>query len=327
MRLVVVVLVGALLWMIWWVIGQTAYERGLAAWIADRRADGWTADYADLDTVGFPSRFDTTVTDVALSDPRSGAAWSAPFVQLLSLAYRPTRVIAVLPRDHSLTFAGETVEIHHDDARASVFLDASSSLALDGARLVVEAMEARSDSGWSGALTQARLAAERVPAAMDSYRVGADVRDAILPEPLRAYLDPERSLPEKVARLHLDAKVALEGPLDRTAIEAGLPSVERIDLADLSIDWGGLTLAAGGDLTVDGAGRPEGMLLVATNDWRRLLRMAVDTGLVSEDVTGAIETAFKLMQATDGSLEVPLGFRDGMTNLGPVPLGRAPVLR
>ncbi len=326
MRLVVVVLVGALLWMIWWVVGQTAYEKGLAAWIEDRRDDGWSADYGELNTVGFPSRFDTTVTDVAMADPDSGVAWTAPFVQFLSLSYRPTRVIAVLPHDHELSVAGETVAIHHDDARASIFLDASTSLALDGARLVVEALEARSDAGWSVALTQGRVAVERVDAAVDTYRLGTEATGIVLPAPLRAFLDPSRDLADTVSRLHLDATVALDGPLDRAAVESGFPALERIDLADLSIDWGGVKLAARGELIVDSTGRPDGTLLVTTSDWKRLLRMAVDTGLVSSDATGALETAFGLIQNSDGGLELPLGFGEGLMNLGPIPLGPAPVL-
>ncbi|AZQ66274.1 DUF2125 domain-containing protein [Silicimonas algicola] len=327
MRLVVVVLVGALLWMVWWVIGQIAYEKGLAAWIEDRRNDGWSANYGELNTVGFPSRFDTTVTDVALLDPQSGVAWTAPFVQFLSLSYRPTRVIAVLPHAHALSVAGETVAIHHDDARASIFLDASTSLGLDGARLVVEALEARSDAGWTFALTQGRGAAERVEAAVDTYRLGVEVSDIEPPEPLRAFLDPSRDLADTVSRLHLDATVELDGPLDRAAAESGLPALKRIDLADLSIDWGGVELAARGELIVDSTGRPDGTLLVTTSDWKRLLRMAVETGLVSLDATGALETAFGVIETSDGSLELPLAFGEGLMNLGPIPLGPAPVLR
>ena len=61
-RLVVILLVGSLAWMGWWAFGQVAYEQGLAAWVEERRDDGWVADYASLRTAGFPNRPD-------------GAAW------------------------------------------------------------------------------------------------------------------------------------------------------------------------------------------------------------------------------------------------------------
>ena len=43
-RLIVVLLVGALAWMAWWAFGQSAYERGLNAWIDQRRDEGWVAE-------------------------------------------------------------------------------------------------------------------------------------------------------------------------------------------------------------------------------------------------------------------------------------------
>ncbi|MEO1048886.1 MAG: DUF2125 domain-containing protein, partial [Pseudomonadota bacterium] len=80
-RLIVILLVGALAWMIWWVAGHTAYERGLSAWIDQRRGEGWAADVGSLTTAGFPNRFDTTLTDLRLADPETGIAWRAPQVQ------------------------------------------------------------------------------------------------------------------------------------------------------------------------------------------------------------------------------------------------------
>ena len=39
---------------------------GLAAWFDARQAEGWVAEYADLSVQGFPNRFDTSLTDVAV---------------------------------------------------------------------------------------------------------------------------------------------------------------------------------------------------------------------------------------------------------------------
>lgn len=326
-RLVVVALVAALGWMVWWAIGQTAYEQGLAAWIADRRAQGWTAEYAELDTLGFPNRFDTTIREVSLADPATGIGWSAPFAQILSLSYRPNQAIAVLPPRHVLTLPGESVTLTQEDARASVFLEASTALALDRARLVVDRLTARSDAGWSLALSAARLAADRVAGAANTYRLGAEATDIALPEGARALLDPGADLPALVGRLRLDATVGLDGPLDRKALEAGMPRIGTVEVADLSLDWGAAGLKADGALTVDAAGFPEGTLMVTAADWRRVLRMAVDLGLVAPDAAGGFETALALIEKPDGSASLPLGFRGGLANLGPIPLGPAPRLR
>ena len=99
-RLIVILLIGALAWMTWWGFGQVAYEEGLGSWIEQRRTEGWAADVGDMKTAGFPNRFDTLMTDLRLADPDTGVAWTAPQVQLLSLAYKPHQVIAVLPEAH-----------------------------------------------------------------------------------------------------------------------------------------------------------------------------------------------------------------------------------
>ena len=127
-RLIVVVLVGAIAWMSWWAFGKSAYEQGLKAWIDQRRDAGWAADVGNLETNGFPNRFDTTITDLRLADPRTGVAWSSPLVQLLSLAYKPHQVIAVVADEHRFSTPLETFDITHEDARASLFLKPETAL-------------------------------------------------------------------------------------------------------------------------------------------------------------------------------------------------------
>ncbi|MEP0563641.1 MAG: DUF2125 domain-containing protein, partial [Paracoccaceae bacterium] len=161
-RVVVIILSFFCLWMVWWAFGQFGYQKGVEAWIEDRRGEGWVADVGELETVGFPSRFDTTLTDVQLADPATGVAWTAPFVQFLSLAYKPHQVIAVLPQEHSFSTPLQTLTIAHSEAKASLFLKPSTSLGLDRARLVVDALEVGSNRGWDVSLREGRFAAEDI---------------------------------------------------------------------------------------------------------------------------------------------------------------------
>ena len=52
----------------YWFVGERRVEGGLRQALADLAADGWEVDYASLDTTGFPSRFDTTITGLRLGD-------------------------------------------------------------------------------------------------------------------------------------------------------------------------------------------------------------------------------------------------------------------
>ena len=326
-RLIVAILVVAGVWMGLWAAGSVAYERGLNAWIDARRAEGWAADVSALDVGGFPNRFDTTLTDVRMADPGTGVAWSAPFVQFLSLAYKPHQVIAVLPERHVFSTPLQTMTITHDRARGSLFLEPSASLPLDRAVAVIDDMEVSSTLGWEVSLDEGRVAAEKVAATEHTYRLGAEFTGLSPSDGTRAVLDPAGVLPETVETMRLDATVSFTAPWDRRAIEAARPQITGIDLDDLSARWGDVTFRAAGDLTVDGDGVPEGRITVKTVEWRRLLEMAVGTGLVADTFLPALERALELMASLEGppdTLDAPLTFEKGFVSFGPIPLGPAP---
>ena len=117
--LFVVVALLAALYGGYWFIGQSQIERRAEAALADLEARGWDVAYSDLSTTGFPSRFDTTVSDIALTSPDGGIAWAAPFVQVFALSYRPNRIIAAWPDMQSLAVGGQRLDIAAQGLRAS----------------------------------------------------------------------------------------------------------------------------------------------------------------------------------------------------------------
>lgn len=324
LRIVVILLVAAAAWMGWWAFGSVAYERGLSAWIDARRADGWAADVASLETRGFPNRFDTTLSEVRLADPATGVAWSAPFVQFLSLAYRPNQVIAVLPERHDFSTPFQTVSIEHDRARGSLFLAPSTTLPLESARVRIDALEVTSTRDWAVALDEGRFAIEDAPAAQNTYRIGGELLGLAPSAGVLRALDPGGVLPKKVEQLRLDATVRFSAPWDRRAIEEARPQVREIDLSDLSARWGRVTFRAVGELRVNPNGVPTGEITVRAVQWRRLLTMAVGAGLVPEALSGTLERGLELLSGKRDTLDVPLEFRRGQIRLGPLPLGPAP---
>lgn len=328
-RLIVLMLVVAGVWMGLWAAGSIAYERGLNAWIDARRAEGWAADIATLDVQGFPSRFDTTLTEVRMADPETGVAWSAPFVQFLSLAYKPHQVIAVLPESHVFSTPLQTTTIRHDQARGSLFLEPSTTLSLDRAVIVVDGMAASSSLGWDVALEQGRFAAEKAAAISNGYRIGAELTGISPSVATRRILDPGSVLPATIETLRMDATLHFTAPWNRLAIEVARPQLTEIELDDLSARWGEVTFRVAGKLSVDETGTPTGLLAVRAVEWRKLLQMAFGTGLVADAFQPAVERALELMAALEGrpdTLDAPLTFSKGLVSLGPIPLGPAPRL-
>ncbi|RVT86550.1 DUF2125 domain-containing protein [Rhodobacteraceae bacterium CCMM004] len=328
--LVAIAVIAAALWGGYWFVGATAVERALAAWIAERRSDGWVADYATLDTRGFPNRFDTTLTDLDIADPATGWAWTAPFFQILALSYRPTHVIAVWPEAQSLATPLERIDIASDTLRASVVFEADTALTLDRATLVAEAVRLRSNAGWNAALAEARLATRQTAARPLAHDLGFEARDLVLAEALRDGLDPTGLLPGTVARLAVDATVAFDAPWDRFAVERARPQPTAIDLRLAEAQWGDLALKLAGSLEVDAEGRPEGEIVVKATNWRDMIAIAVASGALPEGMAGTLEGGLGLLAGLSGdpkTLDVPLRFADGRVSLGPIPLGPAPILR
>jgi hypothetical protein len=325
-RMIVVLLVGALAWMVWWAVGKGAYEQGLAGWIDERRTDGWVADVGSLDTRGFPNRFDTTVADLNLADPETGVAWSVPVLQILSLAYKPHQVIAVVSDTHRFSTPLASYQIRHDDARASLFLKPEPALGLDSARLVLDGLDISSSLGWQAGVVSGRFAVESVDVAEDTYRLGADIEELALAAPTKQLLDPAGVLPDVVEAMRLDATLAFNGPWDRFAIEDRRPQPTRLVLDDVSAVWGSVTFRAAGALEISPDGYPDGEITVRAVQWRQLLEMAVSSGVLPKEAAGPLERALALMSGQTDTLDAKFGFRGGMVRLGIIPIAPAPRL-
>ena len=323
-RLIVVLLVGALAWMLWWALGKGAYEQGLSAWIDQRRDDGWVADVGELRTAGFPNRFDTTLTDLRLADPETGVAWTAPRLQFLSLAYKPHQVISVVEGPHRFSTPLGGVEITHDDARASLFLKPETALGLDQSILVVEGLTLDADAGWKTRLASGRFAAESVAATTNTYRLGAEIAGLEPSRALRRLLDPAGVLPDTVEALRLDATLGFDKPWDRFAIEDARPQPTRIELDDLSAQWGTATFRATGTVDVDAEGYPTGEMTIRAVDWRKILDMAVASGVLPDNAAGPLERGLELMSGPRDTLDATIGFGGGFMRLGIIPIGPAP---
>jgi hypothetical protein len=323
------VLFAALGWTGWWFVGAAAHDRALNGWLADRRAEGWLAEAAELTTQGFPNRFDTRLTDLRLADPEVGWAWETPFLDILMLSYQPNAAVVALPPEQTLAVPGARATLRSDLLRGSIRFIPGPSLAL--ARLSVEGDAlALEGQGWRAGA--ARIAAhvreaEAGTAPENGYDFYLDAGGVILPQVLRDRLDPAGGLPEVAQILRIDARAAFDRPLDRHAVEDAPPQPVAISLTSLEAAWGALALRANGRLRADAQGYAEGELDVRAENWREMLRLAVAAGAMNRDVAGLIEQALGLLAALSGdgdAIEAPVRFSGGRAYVGPIPVGAAP---
>ncbi len=325
--LLVICGVAAVLWSGYWVIGSRAVEAGLRDWLDARAADGWMAEYSDLRTVGFPNRFDTTITDLELADPATGLAWSAPFVQILQLSYEPDHIIAAWPQTQTFASPYQRVTVGSDQIRASAVFRPGTDLELDHSSFVLKNLVLTSNAGWSAEVTGGLFATRRAATGQNAHDIGFDVKDVRPADALLTRLDPAGLLPRGIERLRIDATLGFDAPWDRHAIESERPAITDIDLNLLQANWGKLDLWAAGTLSVDANGVPTGSITVRARNWREMLQIGVAAGWVPEDIADTLESGLGLIASLAGNpkeLDVPLSFARGRVSLGPIPLGPAP---
>ena len=327
-RTLFIVLALALAWGGYWWSGATAMERGFRGWLDARAAEGWVAAYDSVETHGFPSRFDTTFRGLDLSPPGALWEWRAPLFQTLMLSYAPNQAIAAWIGPQTVQTPVGPIVIDSERLRASVRLGVSTALPLDEFTAVAEGLDV-SGMGWAAAAAEARLATAATPAVPNGQRLGVLLREVAPPAAVRALVDPGGAMPPALDRFRIDADLGFGAPWDRFALEDRAPRLTEIVLREATLEWGELAIGLDGAVTIDAEGRPEGRVAVRITDWRRLLGLLRETGVVGPNVAPLTEAALEVLADLSPDPDViraPLSFQEGFVSFGPVPLGRAPRL-
>jgi hypothetical protein len=315
----------AVLWCLWWVLAAVGVHIAVPR-LLETNPGEVQASFAGVG--GFPARFALDFGEVALRDPRAGVEWTAPDLHIESRAWNPVHFDVVLPAQHLLRLGAEQITLQSKVNRTEIALRPGPALTFAGLSLVLNDATARSNRGWDASLSGA--SAEIWPAsdgAENAFDLNLDIRDL---KPTRAVLqeiDPSGQQPDTIAHFALDGVVAFDAPWNRYTLEGPHPQPRSITLRAAALDWGELTLSAAGELDIGPDGIPEGAIRLRTEDWRKLLAFAVESGLVSPEDLGTIETALTVLSVGGEALETPLTFQAGFMAIGPVPLGPAPAIR
>lgn len=329
---VLILVLAGIGWGTYWLTGATGMEKALAGWVETRRAEGWEADYARLDTRGFPNRFDTTIEELELADPDTRVAWSAPVFQMLSLSYKPHHVIAVWPGEQVFSTPVQSIAIAADKMIGSVVVAPEAALPLDNATIELTAAGFSSTKGWASRLDHGQLSIRTSPEAVapsiyDLYFAATGLAPGA---DFMALLKDIAQLPEVIGEVTVEATARFDKPWDRSAIEVARPQPVRIDLGLLKARWGDLDLRAAGTLDIDTEGTPTGEIIVKATNWREMVEIARATGALPEELVGTVTKALELAATLAGdpeTLDLRLGFDRGLAFLGPVPIGLAPTIR
>ncbi|MDZ4135084.1 MAG: DUF2125 domain-containing protein, partial [Paracoccaceae bacterium] len=216
-------------------VGARGLEKAARAWFAGQAAQGYLAQNAGLAVQGFPNRFDLTITAPRLSDPARGIGWQAPFVQILSLSYKPWHIIAALPPTQTLTLPGSALTLTSDKLQASLIVEPTPALTLDRLAIAGSRLTLRADAGWQISAQSARLATRQAQLLRNTHEIGIEI-NGLTPDPaLTSALVPPADMPETIDQIALSLLLAFSGPIDRFTPQSR-PVLMSLEVKEATLD-------------------------------------------------------------------------------------------
>lgn len=326
-KLLSIVLIAAAAWSAYWFIGATTTKAAVTNWLEERRLEGWQVEYSDLTLRGYPNRFDTTISDLILTDPDTGISWRAPFFQIFALSYQPNHLIAVWPNGQQFATPYQTIDLRSERMSASLVIDDIATLALGRAQLEMVGAQITSTANWDVGFDQLNGAIRQTDSVENGYDIAASADTLTPSRSLRALIDADGRLPDVMQGFELRQSVVLDAPINRATVERARPAITALTTDIARMTWGELELRATGAMDVGAGGLPEGELLLNAKNWREMLGLAVSAGAISAQSANTAELGLNLLARLSGganSIDAPLNFKNGEMYLGPIPLGDAP---
>lgn len=320
-----IALAATALWSGYWYVGARAIEAAVVQWFAEQPAG--IASNAGVSVQGIPNRFDLTVTEPVLTDPASGIAWKAPFVQVYAMTWKPWHLIAALPTGQEITLSDQVVSMASDKIIASLLLHPGKALTLNETVAEAHGVVLTSTAGWEIGVQKALVSTREDVTRANTHRLGLAVT-GIAPDAALIAALADTDLPGLVDEIFVDAHAGFNAPLDRFVAQAR-PHLTLFDLNEARINWGALRFSAQGALTAGPDGLAQGEIALRVEGWRRLPKVLVALGVVKPDIAPTVERALEVVAAQGGDLDVVqmvLKCADGQMSLGPLPLGPAPRL-
>jgi hypothetical protein len=326
-RLTYFVVILALIYGSYWVAGSYAVENGARTQLEKLRDDGWDVDYSALKTRGFPSRFDTTATDISIETPDRAFKYEAAIVQTLALSYQPNRMIVAFPPTQTLSLNGLPITVKSEQLRASAGVATNTALSLDTITAEATLLTISFAPDRQIALSNVLIAMREAGTLPNTYDAYASVTDIALPSALMSQIDPTSGLPTTIEAAIFDASVSLDRPVDRHTVRdwsRDPAQLRNVTLRSLALTWGAFLITGDGAFTVDAAGTPDGTITITFNNWKGMLAVAQSAGMIPDQYKFMAQSIGQTLSQGEVALVLPITVQNGNLSIGPLPLGPSP---
>jgi hypothetical protein len=325
--LVVAVLV---LWVGYWFAARQAatmaFDRAFVSLAASER------DLAcdETATSGFPFRLALDCGNLAFSDRRANAAFTAARVTATAPLYRPGRVEAVIASPVTIDAPGERVSLQVSWGDALATVDAGFG-GLTGATLALETVEIVPGAGKNrmpfthASADSATISA--TPASGGDYRFTIDATGLAL-QPKKGDALPPMAIDADVTALDFGRSLGTDP--GRT-LAAWLADGGEFQVDRLTVAMGGTTAGATGRFIISPDGLLSGDVTMRIVGLEAIPALAQRLGLGSRDrlenIIGMAGAVMRPAADNPAARDVPVTIRDGVARIGFIPLGTIPRLR
>lgn len=307
-RLFWLIVVVAAVYSAYWFVGRAGLTRGLDA--AEAKLPGLT--YESRNTMGFPSRFDTTYQGVNLLLP-DGTRYTTPTAQAFALSYAPTKAIAFAPGPHVLTEPdGTKAALTTEDLRGSVKVGASLNPPIQEAIAELTSGRLSLNDRAIATLGSALMAVQ--DEGENRYKVHIKAADL---RPLGNFSD----LPP-IDSFTVDAIVETHAPV----IVGPMPPIRSIQITGSELLSAGAVQSIKGTLQVDTLGRLNGPVELDLQVPDQMIDAAAQAGLIPTDAAQQLKQALVLASGGSNTVQLDTEAKDGVLMFGPFPLMELPRL-
>ena len=322
----------------WWWLAARTFTARIDQWIAAEQAKGAKIAPATVSVGGYPAAFTIKLTGVSLAWP-SGFGFSA---QSLKLRTHPWSIksfkvnaaggftVTLPPGDKRppLTLAGETLRGH------TRFTDGPMPMAMDLSADTVSAATTNIGDPAARELTVATVelngSRPDKPPAVDTdlaYDLSLKLID------LSAQALEDHPLGGTIRQILLHPQLLGIPPVtwDGAGIKGWRDAGGTVNLTELSLQWGQLSLSASGTLALDANAQPEGAFTAHLSGFEQALDSLVVAGWVKMSAGSLAKLALGVAAhpGPDGTPtgDAPVTIQNRHIALGPARLGQLPELK
>jgi len=290
----------AVLWGGYWFLGAAQVRTQTLAWMSEQGVTG------EISVIGFPNRFDLTITNPAVQ--QDGIGYSAPFFQVFAMTWKPWHLIAAFAPTQKITLPDQTLTLSSPHLLASLLMDPLGGFAMRELRLDGTKVALSSSNAW-------HIDAAHVTAAIQgdplSPRIGGRLTDFTTPVPVEG-------LNDLINLVSFDVNLNLATPLDGATTGH---SILAMNIHDVRLNWGDFNLTAKGSLAPDAQGMVSGEIRVTLKGVEHLPQILVAFGLITLDQAASLGKGFAVM---GGGGMFTLTLSGGAIRIGPIPVAAAP---